>query len=365
MEGSERYDEIEAGCSSMAVAKSHLTRVCLRSDSRTLQLHPKNFDVEIEKKRLLKLGQAQLILSKVIQYRLPGEDFVTHQRRVQRVARRLGEVFQMLKSTPFDERAVEIKLKRISQQANLIVVRKRRRGMQAIATQQSSEDSDPEKSKKDLQKLKTIFNVRPRSRVFSDLFDEDQKNRLKLLIKTFRIFGIDTVESKAFFLAHAALESKGLTEPLAKGDPPGVKGYPGRGPLHVTNKENYEKAFQTLKAMATELRKSKLSTADLKQASELEMAEMEIRKDPKKAEEWKYGFLLSGAYFITSSSGVKSLNQRAKERINNIIDFCIKSAPMHGRGNECNPDPTVVDPLIEFKFEVYKKALNILNTNDF
>lgn len=129
-------------------------------------------------------------------------------------------------------------------------------------------------------------------------------DRVTQLNDAFRIMQIDTAEAQAVYLANSYAESWQLRKFSAEADPSSVGKFQGRGPLQVTNQENYTKALAYLDAEADRLEAvtpaTAQATADAKAAREASAA---VKRDPKAAADPKYAALFSAAYMHAAGRG--------------------------------------------------------------
>jgi hypothetical protein len=180
-----------------------------------------------------------------------------------------------------------------------------------------------------------------------------QQRYLDLTNEMFRLFAIDTIESRAFFLAHANVES-GEFAAMVEADhrepyrerkrnsedpawtpqhvtagqladyrsrnyhnrpeiaPGGVFKYIGRGPLQVTTALGYRRGGEVMNVWGQELGR----TGAIDDASTLLHAVGEIGQDPSLAAIPDLAFLLSGAHFkaarrTTATGPVRSMDKSA------------------------------------------------------
>lgn len=238
---------------------------------------------------------------------------------------------------------------------------------------------------------------------------------LDMVNDAFEIFEIDTVESRAFFLAHASVESKDFgfleeadfrqayrTRDPFEEDPswrPGVitaaqaadfkgRGYDtsaaisppsspyrniGRGPLMVTTGQGYFQALRVLEAWGQQLGQR----GQIEEASRVLHAVGELRRDRALAAKPEYGFLLSAAHFKavgvqSGRAGVTKLGldlQASRNRPKTVEQFFQASARMHGttearlkKMEETSPRNYKIHiDNRDAKFAVYQRALNVLD----
>jgi hypothetical protein len=241
--------------------------------------------------------------------------------------------------------------------------------------------------------LEALFHIMPdlgKAAQQNDIQDK-AKNYLNYLNESFRLLGIDTVESQALFLAHATVESGQLTKfteaqknPFEDSDP-GLNGlnvryleqqypqgdsrrktinptgdwsYIGRGPLQVTHKHMYLRAIKVLNKRAEQLEKeAEKSGGDeqqtLKQQSQrLKEAAQAIQNDPKEASKPKYTFLLSAAFFKNPDFNVDKKALSSKQKT------------FSGQGPESNwMTGSAKDPQGPKKLQAYERALEVLRTD--
>jgi hypothetical protein len=202
-----------------------------------------------------------------------------------------------------------------------------------------------------------------------------QQRYLDLTNEMFRLFAIDTIESRAFFLAHAFVESgefasmvegdhrepyrervRGSTDPawtpqhVTAGQAaefrrwnyhnrPEIMGrgnflYIGRGPLQITFSRGYRRAREVMNVWGQEYGR----TGAIEDSSKLLHAVGELSGDPALAAVPEYAFLLSGAHFKSarpgSSGGVRSMDKSASSTAPLRADqFLAASASMAGVGS--------------------------------
>ncbi|HJZ78523.1 MAG TPA: hypothetical protein VKE51_42640 [Vicinamibacterales bacterium] len=202
-----------------------------------------------------------------------------------------------------------------------------------------------------------------------------QQRYLDLTNEMFRLYAIDTIESRAFFLAHAFVESvqfsamveadfreayreraRNSEDPAwrpqhvtaaqrsdyvgrgydknAQIAPGGVFKYIGRGPLQVTTSLGYRRALQVMNVWGQEYG----GTGVIDDSSTLLQAVGEIGGDPSLAAIPDFAFLLSGAHFKAArrpSSGIlRSMDKSASSDPPFRADqFLAASASMAGIGS--------------------------------
>jgi len=204
---------------------------------------------------------------------------------------------------------------------------------------------------------------------------EIQHRYLALTNRMFRTFAIDTIESRAFFLAHANVES-GEFASMVEGDhrqayrerkrdsddpawtpqhvtpgqaaefrrwnyhtrpqiaPGGRFLYIGRGPLQVTFSQGYRRAREVMELWGNELGRLGNVTA----ASTLLQAAGELSQDPTLAAIPDFAFMLSGAHFKSARPGsggtVRSMDKSASTAAPLRADqFLAASSSMAGVGS--------------------------------
>lgn len=123
--------------------------------------------------------------------------------------------------------------------------------------------------------------------------DRDRAEQyLALLNAAFRALGLDTVEARAVFLAHADGESGEFRQFVAQGDPPSLGVFKGRGPLQVTTKPSYVGALAYLAKQADAYRAEGRGAL----ADTLTATWDAVVADPAAASEPTHAFLFSAAY---------------------------------------------------------------------
>ena len=128
----------------------------------------------------------------------------------------------------------------------------------------------------------------------------------------FRVMQIDTLEAQALYLAHAAVESRGLRSLTAQADPDVVGKFPGRGPLQVTFQQQYVKALAYLDEQAARLE----GEGKTNEAATARAASAAVKADPAAAADSQYAFIFSAA-MMHASGGV----QAATEMSGKTADF--------------------------------------------
>lgn len=124
------------------------------------------------------------------------------------------------------------------------------------------------------------------------------------ITEAFNVMQIDTLEAQALYLAHAAVESRGLRSLTAQADPAVVGKFPGRGPLQVTFQQQYVKALAYLDDQATRLDgQGKKDEADTVRA-----ASAAVKADPAAAADSQYAFIFSAA-MMHASGGVQAATE--------------------------------------------------------
>jgi hypothetical protein len=243
---------------------------------------------------------------------------------------------------------------------------------------------------------------------------ETQEYYTSLVNRTFEMFRIDTIESRAFFLAHAAVESrqfKFLVEAdfrqayrareRGADDPDWAPGavtsgqrsdftstgrrydldtaispagrpfeYIGRGPLMVTKSYGYKQAVAVLEAWGQQLG----AEGRIQEAAQALHAAAELERDPALAAVPEYGFLLSAAHFkatgTTTSGRTVGLDYLAsKNAPTTKRGFFGASSRMHGLGGwsalealkTTNPGAHAIhEANLNEKFPSYQRALRVL-----
>jgi hypothetical protein len=128
----------------------------------------------------------------------------------------------------------------------------------------------------------------------------------------FRVMQIDTLEAQALYLAHAAVESRGLRSLTAQADPDVVGKFPGRGPLQVTFQQAYVKTLAYLDEQAARLE----GAGRTDEAATARAASAAVKADPAAAADSQYAFIFSAA-MMHASGGV----QAATEMSGKTADF--------------------------------------------
>jgi predicted chitinase len=131
--------------------------------------------------------------------------------------------------------------------------------------------------------------------------------------RAFVLAQLDTAESQALYLAHAA----GETGSFAKLDEAGGKDrdyapHWGRGPLQVTNRDNYVKALAYLEKNAERLKNSS-DPKDKDLAKLAQKAVDDINKNPANALKQEYTFLFSAAFMQMAGGVQRSSNLVGKK----------------------------------------------------
>ncbi len=236
---------------------------------------------------------------------------------------------------------------------------------------------------------------------------EIKRRYLDLTNEVFSLFAIDTIESRALFLAHAKVESdqyKFMVEAdrrvpyrarevnaqdrrwrpqhvTAQQDAayraqryhrrPQVMGrgrylYIGRGPLQVTTAQGYKRAVEVLNVWGQELGRR----GAIQESARILRAAGEVGRDPTLASVPQLGFLLCGAFFkvaLPFKSGLKSLDMRATRNVPMTAeDFLRVSSSMYGLGSfrrlrTYRPDQRqiVIDNL-NHKVPAFRQAIQVL-----
>lgn len=121
------------------------------------------------------------------------------------------------------------------------------------------------------------------------------------ITEAFRLMEMDTLEAQALYLAHAAVESRGLRSMTAQADPSVVGKFPGRGPLQITFQQQYVKALAYLDEQVQRLEGQGLKD----EAAKARAASAAVKANPAAAADPQYAFLFSAAA-MHASGGVQA-----------------------------------------------------------
>jgi hypothetical protein len=132
------------------------------------------------------------------------------------------------------------------------------------------------------------------------------------ITEAFRVMQIDTLEAQALYLAHAAVESRGLRSLTAQADPAVVGKFKGRGPLQVTFQQGYVKSLAYLDEQAARLERE----GKTDEAATARAASAAVKADPAAAADPQYAFIFSAA-MMHAGGGV----QAATEMSGKTADF--------------------------------------------
>lgn len=131
------------------------------------------------------------------------------------------------------------------------------------------------------------------------------------ITEAFRLMQIDTLEAQALYLAHAAVESRGLRSMTAQADPAVVGKFPGRGPLQVTFQQQYVKALAYLDEQVARLESQGLKD----EAAKARAASSAVKADPAAAADPRYAFIFSAAA-MHASGGVQASSEMVDKTAN-------------------------------------------------
>lgn len=197
------------------------------------------------------------------------------------------------------------------------------------------------------------------------------------LTEAFRVMQIDTLQAQALYLAHAAVESRGLRSLTAQADPAVVGQFAGRGPLQITFRQQYIKALAYLDEQAERL-DSQGQTDDAALARATSAA---VKANPTAAADPQYAFIFSAAA-MHASGGVQASTEMSGKTANfggtgpedrwetGGDNFDAKIAHWTGEKAKGNPDATErlafwngVKQAGQRKTKAYERALDILKKN--
>ena len=129
------------------------------------------------------------------------------------------------------------------------------------------------------------------------------------ITEAFQVMQIDTLEAQALFLAHAAIESRGLRSMTAQADPGVVGQFPGRGPLQITFQQQYVKALAYLDEQAKRLD----AQGKANEAEKARAASAAVKADPAAAADPPYAFVFSAAMMHASGGVQASTEMKGKD----------------------------------------------------
>lgn len=129
--------------------------------------------------------------------------------------------------------------------------------------------------------------------------------------EAFRLMEIDTLEAQSLYLAHAAVESRGLRSMTAQADPAVVGKFPGRGPLQITFQQQYVKALAYLDEQVARLERQGLKD----EAAKARAASSAVKADPANAADPQYAFIFSAAA-MHASGGVQASSEMSGKTAN-------------------------------------------------
>lgn len=145
--------------------------------------------------------------------------------------------------------------------------------------------------------------LNPRSDVTIDAALDKYLNDIN---RAFEIAELDTVESQADYLAHAAGETGSLVKLEEKAIQQKIyDGFQGRGPVQVTHEYMYVQTLAYLQLQAEILAKSS-DPKDQQNAMLAQEAVNAIKRDPRNAADQKYSFLFSAMYMHMTGGVRKS-----------------------------------------------------------
>lgn len=197
------------------------------------------------------------------------------------------------------------------------------------------------------------------------------------LTEAFKVMQIDTLQAQALYLAHAAVESRGLRSMTAQADPAVVGQFAGRGPLQITFRQQYIKALAYLDEQAKRLD----SQGQADDAALARATSAAVKANPNAAADPQYAFIFSAAA-MHASGGVQASTEMNGKTANfggtgpedrwetGGDNFDAKIAHWTGEKAKNNPDATErltfwngVKQAGQRKTKAYDRAIDTLKKN--
>ncbi len=172
---------------------------------------------------------------------------------------------------------------------------------------------DPAKMEIQEDELREILNPPGKGHVAG--LDKTIESYRASINQAFAALQLNTVEAQAVYLAHSAGETGSLAQLeerfTVREKSYASKGFPGRGPVQVTDDYNYIQTLAYLETFLEKLKKSNDPAASA-QVPAVQEALDKIKADPSSAADPKYTFLFSAAFMHMSGGARRSANLKDK-----------------------------------------------------